>query len=237
LATVLFARSLGLPNLHPNLVPEILHRNSEREENTYNCPNGLTKLESWCLDAITLVLGCQDTSDPPQEIYQTYFCPPKSYCIGQGTNPVQEPIQSRSASCYYNDKHSKAVKDGVADYCLDFTFAGLGGGLSGEVAVQVVHDNSVTCPPMPAVAELYYKGASYPIQSIPLSQMETQYGSFEFSNQFDATQPLSLCVSGAPAGLSLDWILIPYSSSAQGVSHRSTVEAEAEAEPGWAPHG
>jgi hypothetical protein len=90
----------------------------------------------------------------------------------------------------------------------------------GKVAVQVTHISGVTNPQMPGLSQLYYSGAPYPIQSVPKQQMETEYGSFAFSNAFDATQPLSLCVSDVLTVLSLVWSFVPYSSSAQGVSYR-----------------
>jgi hypothetical protein len=84
----------------------------------------------------------------------------------------------------------------------------------GTLNVQVVHTSSVTYPPMPEDAQLYYQGASYPIQSLEQQDMEMEYGSFIFDAVFDPTQPLKLCVD-VPTQISLAWAFIPYDSNSQ----------------------
>lgn len=233
LATILFASSLGLPNPHPNLAPvphEILHHNVERQ--AIGCDPGWTLTETYCRSLRKLGYVCtQIVGDPPYFVERKiYLCPEYTTCLGDGLKDAMNPGQSRSASCVPEVKRIltwavKKLGNSIAQQCRSFKFASTSLGIgtddssSGMMAVQVTHDLKVTYPPMPTLAELYYDGASNPIQSITQQQMEMEYGSFAFTNTFDATQPLRFCVV-IPTGMHLDWTFIPYSSSDQGVSYR-----------------
>jgi hypothetical protein len=223
LATVLIPRSLGLPNPHPNPVPvlhEILHHNFKR--GPYDCREGWTKIESWCEYTTGIMIRCQKDDDPTQTSEFLAFCQDNFECVGSGKDPPDDPNQSRSAECVYKKnemwrRDPNSIPGGAFYICSDFDPKSPD---PGKVAAQVEHDSSVTYPPMPQLAELYYKGASYPIQSIPQPQMETQYGSFAFYNSFDATKLLSLCLTGIPKDLSIAWAFKSYGPSVQGVSYR-----------------
>jgi len=186
--------------------------------------------ESYCLSGRKLGFTCsKDAGGGTTWVEKRYYlCPEYSTCIGDGRNDVMNRGETRSAACVPEVKRiitwaAKKVANSLQ--CRNFQFASTSLGVvlddtsSGMMAVQVTHDEKVTYPPMPEVATLSYQGASYPIQSIEQKDMETQYGSFAFTNTFDATQPLTFCVS-VPTKIHFDWAFISYSSSDQGVGYR-----------------
>jgi hypothetical protein len=231
LAIALFDISLGLPNPYLNLGPiqhKTLHHNIKR----YNvfCKEGWTAIETWCIDSTNVGMKCQKKEDPSITAEEQEECDTNYVCVGSGINPPTDPGETRSASCH-------PAKRNIAGKAYEWhsnrgawvetacTIIQIGGPAlntaPGELDVQVVHDASITYPPMPEIAELSYKGALYPIQSIAKQDMELQYGSFAFLNSFDPTQPLSFCVNTLPM-ITLTFYLAftPYSSSSQGGSYR-----------------
>ena len=170
-----------------------------------------------------------------QQKTETVRCPPNWDCIGPGIDYAVNPnVKTRCVP-----KSTRVVtwlakvKNSLAMQCRCFTFtsANLGivsdknnlgvvsdNAILGTLNVQVVHDSTVTYPPMPEQALLYYQGASNPIQLIMPQQMEMQYGSFVFDAVFDPTQPLELCIY-IPTQIEFDWAFIPYTSSSQSVSY------------------
>jgi hypothetical protein len=175
-------------------------------------------------------MKCQNDENPSITAEETEECDMNYVCVGSGINPPTDPGESRSASCHPATKNiaGRAYKwhSGYQGWReMDCTKVKTGGPAPntapGGLDVQVVHDASVTYPPMPELAELSYEGASYLIQSIKKQDMELQYGSFAFFNSFDPTQPLSFCVHTLPMiTLTLYLAFTPYSSSSQGGSYR-----------------
>jgi hypothetical protein len=223
LAIVLIPRSLGLPNPHPNSVPvlhEILHHNFKRGQ--YDCRRGSTKIESWCnygTGTSSIMILCQNNNDPTQTSQFLAFCLDGYECVGSGKNPPDDPNQSRSADCVSRNQDfwrqdSNSIPSGALYICSNFNPQTSD---TGKVSVQVLFDSEDPNPPIPDAAQLYYVGASYPIQTILQAQMDTTYGSFAFYNPFDASQLLSLCITGIPTGLGFIWAFQSYGSSTQGV--------------------
>jgi hypothetical protein len=223
LATVLFASCLGSPNLDPDLVPvpyTTLHHNVERQ--AYGCPPGWSLIFSYCLNSHTVGYSCRHpTGSLPRDF--SVPCPRNTECIGpgpEGNGPGQATCVPRSRLNLlftWTIKQKNALQ--MQCYTFQFTSASLSTVLNDDnpnsasystMNVQVVHDSSVTYPPMPGQALLYYEDASYPIQTILPQQMEMKYGSFVFNAVFDATQPLEFCVY-ISTQITFDWALISYS--------------------------
>jgi hypothetical protein len=225
LATVLFASCLGLLNPHPDPVPvpyTILHHNVERQES--GCPPGTELTLSYCLTSLNVGYKCWN----PRDFYYSYEtapCPPDTVCIGIGPYDPIPTSGLTTATCVSNSKPKRVItwrtklKNALKMQCHNFQFTSAELGMTldddnptilGTLNVQVVHD-TITYPPMPEEAILSYQGASYPIQSIEPKDMEMEYGSFVFTNVFDATQPLQFCVY-ASLQISFGWAFIPYPS-------------------------
>jgi hypothetical protein len=229
LATILFASSLGLPNPPPNLVPVLdktLHHNVKRLD--YSCDPGWTIDSSSCVDSKTIGYWCSNP-EYPQMRRKRYICPPGISCIGGGPNNIPAVCLSFSKRVYvYVSEFVKFKFRGCTCFQMGSVNLGIGPnddnlGISddadlGTLNVQVVH-NDVIYPPMPELAELYYQGASYPIQSIMPQQMEMEYGSFVFNNVFDPTQPLKLCVT-VPTQITFNLAFEPYTPSGQGIGYK-----------------
>lgn len=174
-------------------------------------------------------MTCQNDEDPSETEEEAEECAENFVCVGSGINPPTNPGESRSADCHPATKHiaGRAYKwhtryEGWISDCVVLPVKDPAPGTApSELDVQVIHDASITYPPMPELAELYYEGASSPIQSIKKQDMELQYGSFAFFNSFDPTQPLRFCVNTLPK-ISITFYLAftTYSSSGQGGSYR-----------------
>jgi hypothetical protein len=241
LATVIIANSLGLPNLHPDLVPiphNILHYNVPRAKR--GCGRGWVLTWTCCIDSNTIGYYCTK-SNPPELDIKTFPCPPNSECIGQGPDDKINPEITSSCVPKSNRINWRTqLKNALTQQCRCFIFTSANLGIApdnndlsmvsndvtlGTLNVQVAHTSSVTYPPMPGDAQLYYQGASSPIQSIEQQDMEMEYGSFVFDAVFDPTQPLELCVD-VSTQISLVWAFVPYDSNSQDP------EAEAQVCPG-----
>jgi hypothetical protein len=241
LATVLIASSLGLPNPHPDLVPiqhDILYHNVHPSDP--GCDPGWTLQLVFCVDSNTIGFWCFQPN-PHRLVTKTSLCPPKSECIGQGPNEAINRVITTSCVPRSNriDWITK-LKNALTQQCRCFAFTSANLGIAldnnnlsmvsddatlGTLNVQVAHTSSVTYPLMPQDAQLYYQGASYPIQSIEQQDMEMEYGSFVFNAVFDPTQPLELCVD---VSIQINFALafVPYDSNSQDP------EAEAQVCPG-----
>lgn len=233
LATILFASSLGLPNPHPDLVPVpdmTLHQNVKRLD--YGCDPGWTFVQSVCWSSRVIKYWCT-LNEVTKEIF--YNCPPRTRCIGGGINFNTGDPNPPSLCLSFSKRIGVYVTDFVklkfrGCVCLQAGSANLGIGPNNDnlgisdntvlatLNVQVEHGED-TYPPMPELAELYYQGASSPIQLIMPQQMEMEYGSFVFNAVFDPTQPLEICFT-VPTKITFDFAFEPYTSSGQGIGYK-----------------
>jgi hypothetical protein len=117
-------------------------------------------------------MKCQNDKDPSITAEEEEECDKNFVCVGSGINPPTNPGESRSASCHpaTKDIAGKAYQwhtrweAWVSTECRIIQIGGPAPSTApGELDVQVVHDASVTYPPMPELAELSYKGALFPI--------------------------------------------------------------------------
>jgi hypothetical protein len=233
LATILFASSLGLPNPHPDLVPVpdmTLHQNVKRLD--YGCDPGWTFVRSTCWSSRQIIYWCSYPGR--RDLTKTYNCPPGTQCIGGGLDARGLP-NAPSVCLSFSKRIGVYITEFVkfkfrGCVCFQAGSANLGIGPNDDdlgisdntdlatLNVQVEH-GEVTYPPMPELAELYYQGASFPIQSIMPQQMEMEYGSFVFNAVFDPTQPLEICVT-VPTKITFDFAFEPYTSSGQGIGYK-----------------
>jgi hypothetical protein len=202
-----------------------LHQNVKRLD--YGCDPGWTLARSACLSSSQIVFWCINPEQPFQT--KTYNCPQGTKCIGGGDSSSPAVCLSfiKRIGVYIIESVKYKFRGCV---CFQMNSANLGIGPNddnfsisdntdlGTLNVQVDHGD-VTYPPMPELAELYYQGASSPIQLIMPQQMEMEYGSFVFNAVFDPTQPLEICFI-VPAQITFDFAFEPYGSSGQSIGYK-----------------